>query len=135
MDNWPEALAGLAVDWTLAIVKNRKTINRRPILEADNSGRLGHKSPFHEISRKINDVLVQWLCQTTASQFPNPNDTRDALCCHCFPYMLRSQSSAGLQQEKSILEADSACCSAVFSRMRPGTVCQQNHLIITQLQF
>lgn len=135
MDNWPEALAGLAVDWNLAIVKNRKTMNRRPILEADNSGRLGHKSPFHEISRKINYVLVQWLCQTTASQFPNPNDTRDILFCHCFSYMLKSQSSAGLQQGKSIPEADSTGCSAEFSRMRLGAVCQQNHLVITQLQF
>lgn len=132
MDNWPEALVGLAVDWNHAIVKNKKTMNRRLILEAENSGRLEHKSPFYEISRKINDVLVQWLCQTTASWFPNL-DRRDVLFCHCFSYMLKSQSSAGLQQEKSIPEADSTCCSAEFNRMRLGPVCQQNHLTTIQL--
>lgn len=106
------------VFWSLVFVKSRKTINnpRRPILEAENSGILGHQSPFHETSRKINDVLVQWLCQTTASQFHNPNDTREVLFCPCFSYMLKSQSSVGLQQRKSIPEAYITCCSAEFSR-------------------
>lgn len=73
-----------------------------PVLEAENSRILGYQSLFHEISRKINDVLVQRLCQTTVSQFHNLTDTREVSFCHCFSYMLKSKSSVGLQQRKKV---------------------------------
>jgi hypothetical protein len=43
------------------VVKGRKTNDRpkRPLLEAENSVILGHQSLCHDLSRKINDVLVQ----------------------------------------------------------------------------
>ena len=45
----------------LSVSKSRKTDDRpkRPFLEAKNSWILGHRALCHEISRKINDVLVQ----------------------------------------------------------------------------
>lgn len=79
------------------------------------------------ISRKINDVLVQQLCQTTVIQFHNFNDTREVSFCPYFSYMLKSKSSVGLQQRKPIPECDTTCCSEDFSiLMWLDAVCQQN---------
>lgn len=120
----------------LSVSKSRETDDRpkRPFLEAKTSWILGHRALCHEISRKINDVLVQQLCQTTVIQFHNFNDTREVSFCPCFSYMLKSKKSSKIAAEKPVPECDTTC-SEDFSMMWLDAACQQNRLIITWHQF
>lgn len=52
---------------------------------------------------KFQERLMMSLCNGFAKQqFHNPNDAREVLFCCCFSYMLKSQSSVGLQQRKKV---------------------------------
>lgn len=77
----------------------------------------------HEISRKMNDVPV--LCQTTVlSRVHNFNDTREVSFCHDFFLYVKEQKFSRIAAEKVHLQCDTTCCSAEFSRMGLGAVCQ-----------